>query len=71
MDSSEVGPLDLVIHSRPIDLSTAPSPMSNQTLIWNVFTFEAFFDLDGMGQVMEIITLYYPGLTVIVEVTCE
>ena len=66
MDSSEVGPLDLVIHSRPIDLSTAPSPMSNQTLIWNVFTFEAFFDLDGMGQVMEIITLHYPGLTVIV-----
>ena len=71
MDSSEVGPLDLVLHSRPIDLSTAPSPMSNQTLIWNVFTFEAFFDLDGMGQVMEIITLHYPGLTVIVEVTCE
>ena len=66
-----MGPLDLVIHSRPIDLSTAPSPMSNQTLIWNVSTFEAFFDLDGMGQVMEIITLHYPGLTVIVEVTCE
>ena len=71
MDSSEVGPLDLVLHSRPIDLSTVPSPMSNQTLIWNVFTF----DLAGMGQVMdmqEIITLHYPSeLTVIVQVTCE
>ena len=75
MDSSEVGPLDLVLHSRPVDLSTVPSPMSNQTLIWNVFTFEAFLDLAGMGQVrdmQEIITLHYPSeLTVIVQVTCE
>ena len=71
MDFSDVRPLDLVIHSRPINLSTAPSPMSSQTLIWNVSTFEAFFNLDGMEQVMEIITLHYPGLTVIVEVTCE
>ena len=71
MDFSDVRPLDLVIHSRPINLSTAPSPMSSQTLIWNISTFEAFFNLDGMEQVMENITLHYPGLTVIVEVTCE
>ena len=71
MDFSDVRPLDLVIHNRPLNLSTAPSPMSNQTLIWNISTFEAFFNLDGMEQVMEHITLHYPGLTVIVEVTCE
>ena len=70
MDSSEVGPLDLVLHSRPIDLSTVPSPMSNQTLIWNVTMFEVFLDLTEMGQMQDIITLHYPcGLTVIVQLS--
>ena len=72
MDSSS-GPLDLVLHDRPIDLSPIPSPLSNQTLIWSISTFEAFFDLSGMGQVQdrqEVITLHYPsGLTVIIQVT--
>ena len=73
MDSSEVGPLDLVLHSHPIDLSTVPSPMSNQTLIWNVTMFEVFLDLAEMGQMQDmqdIITLHYPcGLTVIVQLS--